>query len=286
MAVPVRQSRRGAAARHRVPGGIAGAASRRRRAQAEMGMCPSGVPMPYGDIPRPGGVWRMVYSNDFLTDVPVGSFPGPVDGPYGNDLHVYQDGWVVNGSFGPGEYNSTQTFAVNGSIIRKYLKVVGGVTQAAAFAVYPGGDTSGQLYGRYTVRWRSTSQAGWHPAWLLIPVSGNWPTDGEIDFPECESDATVYAVTHRQNGVDGGDIEVFESVVPWGGNVWHTTTIEWLANDLSYWLDGNLVGRSTARVPNTAQNWVIQTDSSYAMTPPSTAQLTVEIDWIAMYAAA
>jgi len=49
--------------------------------------------------------------------------------------------------------------------------------------VIPGGNP-GVPYGRYVVRFRSDAIAGYKTAWLLWPNSDNWPTDGEIDFPE------------------------------------------------------------------------------------------------------
>lgn len=287
MASPVRQSRRGVAARRHIPGGLAGAAARRRSARA--GMIPSGVPMPVGNLNRPGGIWRMVYSNDFLTDVALGTWPATAPAPgYEPDLVPYNDGWTVTGGFGPSQYWPSLVLSVNGSILRKHLRVNAGIGLAAAIGVYPGGISGSpgpnQLYGRYTVRWRCTSVVGWHLAWLLWPASGLWPQDGEIDFPEAETDDQVYAFMHRQNGVDGSDQDGYGPVGPVGQNVWHTSTIEWLPNDLKFILDGQLVGNSTSRVPNTPMQWAIQTDTSYDRTPASTATCTVEIDWIAMYA--
>jgi hypothetical protein len=39
----------------------------------------------------------------------------------------------------------------------------------------------GQLYGRYSVRFRSDSIPGYKIAWLLWPTSENW-VQGEVDF--------------------------------------------------------------------------------------------------------
>src|SRR2546427_410289 len=53
------------------------------------------------------------------------------------------------------------------------------------------------LYGRYAVRFKADPVPGYKTAWLLWPDSGNWPADGEIDFPENSLDGNACAFVHH-----------------------------------------------------------------------------------------
>jgi hypothetical protein len=53
---------------------------------------------------------------------------------------------------------------------------------------------------------------------------------------------------------------------------------------VSFYLDGNLIGRSTSNIPATPMHWVLQTGTSFSEpTPSNTTAGHVQIDWVAAY---
>ena len=68
------------------------------------------------------------------------------------------------------------------------------------------------------------------------------------------------------------------------GSSWHTTTTEWTPSAVTFYLDGQMIGQSTSRIPNTPMHWVIQTETStWAPAPSDTTAGNVQIDWVAVY---
>jgi beta-glucanase (GH16 family) len=144
---------------------------------------------------------------------------------------------------------------------------------------------SGQLYGRYVVRFESDTFKMFHASWLLWPNSDTWPRDGEIDFPEGEFNGNISAFMHWQGGTSGGSQDAYSTGVPMGGNRWHTAVIEWLPSRCTFILDGAVIGNSTttSKIPSTAMHFVIQNGGSFSQTPDNTSQGHIYIDWVAVY---
>jgi hypothetical protein len=87
---------------------------------------------------------------------------------------------------------------------------------------------------------------------------------------------------HRQNGTSGGDQDAFSTNTTYTS--WHTAIIEWSPTKTNFILDGNSIGSSTTRIPNTPMHWVMQTETSLDGSPPSnTAAGNIQIDWVAVY---
>ncbi len=154
---------------------------------------------------------------------------------------------------------------------------------AALLPVLPGHSDAyqGQLYGKYTIRFRADPVVGFKTAWLLWPDTGAWPRDGEIDFPEGDLSGTIGAFMHRQDGTSGGDQDAFGTTATYAA--WHTASIEWTPDKVDFILDGHSIGSSTGRIPNTPMHWVIQTESSLDHVPAPAASGDLQIDWVAMY---
>lgn len=140
-----------------------------------------------------------------------------------------------------------------------------------------------QKYGRYAIRFKAETTPGYKLAWLLWPTVND--AGSEIDFPELELDSTIAAFMHYR---DGSGQDAFDTGQPYG--VWHTAVTEWAPDDVKFYLDGKLAGHSTKLVPNTAMNWIIQSESalderaengSVIAAPNSSA--TIDISWIAAY---
>jgi hypothetical protein len=144
---------------------------------------------------------------------------------------------------------------------------------------------SSLLYGRYEARLRCANPVqGWKTAWLLWPDSGNWPPDGEIDFPEGALTGSMGAFMHRQNGTSGSDQDHYGSTVTYLN--WHTLVLEWRPNFCQFSIDGNAIGTSTNRVPNTRMHWLMQTETNLpgGSRPIAGQECTLEVDYVALWA--
>jgi len=224
--------------------------------------------MPWGDLPG----WKQTFHDDFNRDVPEGSFPGSV---YGPKWSAYDDGW--SDTSGKGVYMPSKVVSVADGVLTKRLRSENGRAMVAALLPKV---AAPQTYGRYTVRFRADSVAGYKTAWLLWPDSEKWPKDGEIDFPEGELDGKIFGFMHYANA-DGGQDWFLSSKTY---NDWHTATIEWLPGKVSFILDDEVVGVSTRQVPSRPMHWVLQTETGETGAPP-TASATgdVQIDWVSLY---
>jgi hypothetical protein len=120
---------------------------------------------------------------------------------------------------------------------------------------------------------------------LLWPDSNIWPRDGEIDFPEGESDGLIWAYPHRLNASAGFQHNGYNARAPFDGG-WHRATIEWLPSRVTFLLDGTVVGNLTdgSKISNNPLHWVIQNNASSRVAPDSTSQGHICIDWLSIYA--
>jgi hypothetical protein len=237
---------------------------------------PSGQKMPLGNLPG----WQQIFTEDFTTDVPLGDFPGSV---YGNEFSVYPNGTpdTAGQQGAPSRYDPSQVVSVKDGLLNLYLHTTHGTPMAAA--ILP--DLPGNhRYGKYTIRFRSQSLAGFKTAWLLWPDSENWPQDGEIDFPEGDLSGPISGFVHHQNATSGDDQDVFNTHTLYTS--WHTASIEWRPNSVKFILDGKVVGTSTDRIPDTPMHWVIQTESCFDFCPSASTSGNLQIAWITAYSMA
>lgn len=233
----------------------------------------SGQTAPIGNISG----WRQIFSENFNTDVPIGSFPGSI---YGSKFTTYPDGTpdTAGQQGAPSRYYPSKVASVSNGFLDLYLHTDHGTPMAAAILpTLPGT----HLYGKYTVRFRSDALAGFKTAWLLWPSDNNWPSHGEIDFPENDLAATINAFMHHRYATQGNDQDAYTTTAT--DQSWHIASIEWTPNKVNYVLDGQSIGTSTALVPADPMTWVIQTESCLPTCPvPSTAG-HLQIDWISAY---
>lgn len=227
--------------------------------------------MPVGDLPG----WTQIFTDDFTTDVPLGSFPTTSNGRWSS----YPTPWRDSSGFGA--YSTAKVVSVSGGLLRKHLFYDGDYRVAAITPIFANGSPY-QLYGRYAIRFRADAVPGYKAAWLLWPQSEVWPRDGEIDFPEGSFTGTIEGFVHHQGATSAGDQDAYSTTARWTD--WHTAVIEWAPGSVKFYLDGTLVGHSTSRIPNTPMRWVIQTETNISSTPPPTdAAGDVLIDWVAVW---
>ena len=228
---------------------------------------PSGQAAPRGDLPG----WKQTYVEDFGTPVATGAWPGAYDAHW----YAYSDG--IKDTSKNGTYMPSKVLSVHDGVLDYSISTVNGVHQVSAPVVK---DTYGQVYGRYSVRFKSDSLPGYKNAWLLWPDSGRWPDHGEIDFPEGDLDSGITAFSHWANPAGGQD----EFGTGASFRDWHTATIEWLPGKVTFTLDGHVVGSSTRDVPTTAMHWVLQTETALSGGAPAAGVAGhVLVDWVALY---
>jgi hypothetical protein len=254
------------------------------------------VAAPTGDITG----WHQVFRDDFTTDVPLGSFsgcsiwsaglakahctglPAAIDAKW----FAYPDGW--SDSSGHGRYMPSKTISIHDGVMDLWLHVENGVPLVAApMPKIPGatGSMGGLSAGRYEVRFLADASVGYKLAWMLWPDSGDFPHDGEIDFPETPNlSSQILAFMHRQGSTLPHDQDRYATgVLPTGS--WHVATTEWKPGDLKFYLDGKLIGHSTQLVPNTPMRWILQTETVTGTTyvPTTADNAHVYIDYATVY---
>ena len=63
-----------------------------------------------------------------------------------------------------------------------------------------------------------------------------------------------------------------------------TTVIEWSPGLVVFELDGNEVGSSTVRIPDTPMHWVLQTETRLSGgSPADSVSGHVQVDWVAIW---
>jgi hypothetical protein len=241
-----------------------------------------------GDLPG----WKQVFEEDFSAgDVPRGAFPGE---RYSMRWSAgYSDGTPDTAgqlSGGRSGYYPSKVLSVQDGVLNWYLHSENGISMGAApqpriphASANPTGENS-LMYGRYSVRFRADSLAGFKTAWLLWPDSGIWPQDGEIDFPEGDLAGPIYGAVHYA-GPDGGDaFDKHDSTLYFTS--WHVATTEWTPGRVEFFLDGHPIGTSTTAPPATPMHLILQTESCLPECPlPETAG-HVYLDWISIWSPA
>lgn len=224
-----------------------------------------------GSSPLPGRT--QVFYDDFPTWDPTLYF-------------IYPPTWT--NSNGTGRYGAPMT--VENGILRILISTdATGTPRCAALCPLPEGSLSnrGDLPSmRVEYRLRADRMPGYKGVPLLWPMSGNWPTDGEINWPESHFDQQPRGFMHRQDGTSGSDQEYVLSPAGTSWQDWHTYVIDWKAGEAcEFLIDGVSVALWTERVPETPMHLVMQfeTQLTQAKPDPSVSGF-VEIDYIRVWA--
>lgn len=237
---------------------------------------PNVTPTPTPTSTPPASVWTLIFEDQFTT-LDKGRYAA-YPCCWGDTR--YKQGDTVNG----GIYTGTDRMfhdAANGILeLRLYRDATNQPRSINPSPRLPSGNNH-QLYGKYEIKFKATQSVGWKTAWLLWPQSEVWPRDGEIDFPEGDLNKTISAFMHRQGATSGSDQDVFNTTSTYAN--WHTAIIEWTPNSVKFFLDGQLIGHSASRVPNTPMRWQIQTETSLDRSTIPSANATVYIDYLKVW---
>jgi hypothetical protein len=216
--------------------------------------------------------WSLVLAEDFTTDAPLGSFAATYPGWSGYD--------GARDTSRNGTYNSATTVSVRDGVLDKYLHTRDGAAQVAALTpAIDGRAWQGQLHGRYSVRFRSDAVPGFKMAWLLWPSSDDW-NEGEIDFPEADLGEEIGGFSHDVNGNPSRNAWAMDTGV--GMDDWHTATIEWTPDGVTFVLDDQTwTTNDRSAIPTDPMRWVLQTETALGGGAPSAGSAGhVQIDWV------
>ena len=223
--------------------------------------------------------WRQVFRDNFGGAVRVGRFLRAEARRWGAS---YPDG--TPDTTGHGVYMPSSVVSIGRGMLTMHLHTARGRHMAAALVpTIPHAHAGhGLLYGRFVVRMRADRLAGYKIAVMLWPDSENWPHDGEIDFPEGGLNSTMNGFVHYLGATSASDQAAFATEVRYTG--WHTTSVTWLRNSLTFQIDGRTVGRVVRRIPNTPMHLVIQTETQTdGPAPSSRTSGNVKLASVAVY---
>jgi beta-glucanase (GH16 family) len=223
--------------------------------------------MPVGDLPG----WKQVFTEDFDRDAPLGSFPGQA---YGATWDGYEG---IKDTSGEGTYSNERVVSVHDGVLDMHLRTEDGTPLVAAPIPLVNGRWGGQLYTRYSVRFKADRVDGYKTAWLMWPDSNQW-AEGEIDFPEGPLDGEMYAANLQVGQPGVFDLKT-DGLATY--DAWHVATVEWTPEAVTFFLDGKQVATS-ASSPSTPMHWVLQTETDHAR-PPADSSGHVLVDWVTVY---
>lgn len=237
--------------------------------------------------------WTQVLVDDFNVDCARGKFVG--NPAYVARWTAYPTGWRTSKPWQAGYYNNTILEVKNSCLIKNvHTDSLGHALVAAPRPKLSPKSPYGAMSIRRSVRFKSDPLPGYKMAWLLWPDSGNWPKDGEIDFPEngLKPDSHIGGFVHKQNATSGSEqFHAGSLVLPTDGE-WHTATINyksgtWRTPMVEFILDGERIGKWVDRVPYGPMHEVIQTEPLLQWErPDKNVAGQIMIDWYAGYKAA
>lgn len=234
--------------------------------------------LPKGDL----GPWKQVYAEDFSTSVPRFAYSKSA---YPKTLHAYKG----PDTSGRGTYDADRVLSVSDGKLIWDIHTAEGTPRVSGVVPMNPNSGWGQQYGRFSFRFKADKVPGYKMVGILWPDSDNWG-EGEVDFPEVNElissekmYANVFTPGDRARGVAGPD-KRFTSDMAMAGTGWHTATIEWSPNNLTYILDGKTLGTFTTGVPTTKFHLVLQVETELFKTKPDAgASGRIEVDWVTVY---
>ena len=145
------------------------------------------------------------------------------------------------------------------------------------------GAMTGQIYGRFTMRFMVTGGANHGAAGILWPSSDVW-SEGELDYPEGDFASTINVFHHptpcdpTNTGAGGlpncSSSDSLDTGALW--TAWHTTSVEWTPSWVRYSLDGEVVKTLTTWIPSTNHRFMIQTAKTSGTVPVADGHLLID----------
>jgi len=262
------------------------------------------------DGPRPGasGRWKLVFDDEFsgtALDTTKWQLCNPSFRayclPWNDELETFNTAATDNANVrvADGQLHLVATKDANGKI---YSGMVSTGPWPASFGSRPAGYQGfTYTYGYYEGRVRIPRGNGFWPSLWELPATsdGNegWPDTGEFDVFEIPgNDPTDFHFTAHWGG-NGGDCghpcSAQTATIPDASTNWHTFGLDWEATGLTWYVDGQKVGRTItdpAAIKNTpffiianfsvGGTWAPLKGGVDANTP---FPASMDIDWLRVY---
>lgn len=274
-----------------------------RRATA-IPYAPPSTGLPVGNLPG----WTQIVADDFNYAYPIGSIASDNDGELLStcsayaELHdkftFYPDGW--NSTWGgkagtdtngnavtvQAKYYPSKTIYFENSCCKIYQhsETIGGLLTGLGAAVKPKNPSGTYTFGpylRYQFRMRAVnvnaSPSYFH--WVPLGIdTNNWPSNGELDWPEGDVASPVAGNYHPADPTN------ITQHVNSGENPsdWNIFTVEWTPGNMKWWCNGALRLNTTDRVPTGPLAFLFQFETTNVQ-PNAATVSTIEVDWVAVW---
>jgi len=208
-----------------------------------------------------GLVWRLAFAEDFA---------GPT---------VEADDWDLYDSPGNAGFGLRRPSAI---AVRDGILVI--TAQMIDDTLVTGGmaHRDNQVYGRWEFRVRTDPDPSEATSGVVLtwPESENWPIDGENDMYETgrDPDRSPFQ-TFVHYGTDNSQEFLTHDA---DGTRWHTIAMEWTADRIAMYRDGDFVGEITDPIviPDVSHHMTIQLDAwADTMGEP----VRMEVDWVRIH---
>ncbi|TCK66306.1 glycoside hydrolase family 16 protein [Curtobacterium sp. PhB136] len=212
--------------------------------------------VPVGNI----GKFKQTFREDFKTAAPA---KGKFAKTYAKSWQPYPDG--MSGMY----YSGSQISAHDGSMD----VVLDGKHGAAGTFGTPTG-AWGHVGGKFSIRARALGGKANGAAFMLWPTSNVW-SDGEIDFPESNFEATP--MVHHHSMVKGKEVNAISTSTGVKWKDWHVYSVEWIpGKSVTYFVDNRVISKVTKDVPKSAHRYMFQVGNWGAAGH-------LYIDWVTTY---
>jgi hypothetical protein len=244
---------------------------------------PSGQDMPTGNVTADGVTWTPFLSQDFTTPAATGHV-----------LSTYPQMSAYSGftdTSNKGLYSPNKVLSVHNSELDFYLHSEKG--QPLDSSVLPDGYT-GYDHMRVSIRYRADSIPGYKFVMILWPLTGatvpeQW-NRGEIDWPEGNLNGNIRPASAIPGTYDASNgtmsfLPTNPNYATGGQTAWHTATVDWTKNDVTFYLDGKVIDKAPPpAVPNTTMRITLQAETTIDNTPvPASASGHVDVAWVVGY---
>jgi hypothetical protein len=283
---------------------------------ATIGTCGSSEPS--GSTTLNGHSFTLLKRDDFSTDASSSSFAsnGPgvrYTGSQGMQWGEYADG--SSDTFGTGKYYPSQVQSVHDGVLDWYLHDYAGAPASANPSPYLSPGNQYETYGAFSLCEKVTPNNDGHwldiykQALLLWPSSDAKYQYAESDFPEGNMADAVdgangmkgFMCYYAHYGGSGSQAtDCTDSVEdPINLNAWHVYTQAWGPGWRAYYIDGNLISKTTTSVwgssgstctassggvpGNCGERWQLQVEEAQNVPSDDGAAGHVYVDWAAVW---
>lgn len=234
-------------------------------------------------MPAAPAGYKLLFSQDFSKSAALGSFTKAYPGYSGYDGGLDTSKGAGRPANQVGVWNNDATSSVSDGVYNCHLFTKGAQPQICALTPTPNGQYwGGQMYGRYSVRFKSDKLPGYKIAWLLWPQSDDW-NQGEIDFPEGALDDSITGSVHNVRGNPGQNAYFVDTKKPMTD--WQTATIDWRPGRVTFILDDqSWTTTDPSGIPTHPMRWALQAETQISSQAPSASVAgDLQIDWLAGY---